>query len=432
MTEESRPDAGAEMYALAERLWPLPRSLTGDGVRASLRVIGEWIEGLKIHEVSSGTRALDWVVPLEWNVREAWIEAEDGERVVDFAINNLHLVGYSPPTDELLTLDELQPHLYSLTELPDAIPYVTSYYSPHWGFCLSHRDRQRLRAVRYHVHIDSTLVEGSLTYGEIVIKGDTPEEVLLSTNICHPSMANNELSGPCVATALARWLRTLTSRRYTYRIVFLPETIGSIVYLSRHLEHMQRRVRAGFVLTCMGDDRTFSYVPSREGDTLADAVATHVLGHLAPGFRRYSYLDRGSDERQYCAPGVNLPVCSVMRTKYGEYPEYHTSLDDLGLITPEGMQGSYDVLRRVIEVLEADCVPTVTVLGEPQLGRRGLYPSVSTLSTFDVVRTLSDLIAYCDGRHSLLQIAEILGVPAWTLVPLLEKLTVHGLLKMAE
>jgi len=326
-------------------------------------------------------------------------------------------------------LEELQAHLHSLPQQPDVIPYVTSYYSERWGFCLRHHDRLELQPGIYTVFIDSTLSPGSLTYGEVLLPGESQDEVFLSTYICHPSMANNELSGPVVTTFLGRWLADFSRRRFSFRIAFVPETIGSITYLSRNLTVMRERVRAGFNVTCIGDDRCYSYLPSRYGDTLADRAAWHVLSHTDPTFRRYSYLDRGSDERQYCAPGVDLPVASIMRSKYGEYPEYHTSKDDLNFVTPSGLLGGYTALRRSIEAIERNLRPRVTVLGEPQLGRRGLYPTLSTKGSSREVKTMMDLIAYSDGTQDLIGIAEMIGKPIWTLYDIVERLKAEGLLQ---
>ena len=420
---------GESMHALARRLWPLNRSLTGEGVRQTLAILGEYLPSLQIHEIPSGSACFDWTVPREWRVCEAWVKNAAGEKVIDFAVNNLHLVGYSTPIDRVMPLQELQDHLHSLPEQPDAIPYVTSYYSERWGFCLSQRQRDRLDPGDYQVRIDSDLFEGSLSYGELRIPGETEREILLSTYVCHPSMANNELSGPCVTTWLARWLLEQPTRRYCYRILFLPETIGSICYLSRHLEELKARVAAGFVVTCVGDERAYSWLPSRQGNSLADCVAQHVLRHTDPGFKRYTFLDRGSDERQYCSPGVDLPVCSLMRSKYATYPEYHSSLDDLSLVTPAGLEGGYSVLRRALECLEQDCVPRATTPGEPQLGKRGLYPTLSTRESGQQVRDMMNLLAYADGRSTLLGIADILDVPMWSLLPLVRLLADHGLLE---
>ena len=419
--------AGGQMYSWAKDMFPIARSITGPGVRETLAYLGNLLPNLTVHEVPSGTQAFDWTVPDEWTIRDAYIADEAGNRVIDFKQHNLHVVGYSEPVDVWLDRDELDKHLYSLPEQPNAIPYITSYYARRWGFCLTHNQREALPSGRYHAVVDSDLKPGVLNYGELILPGREDKEVLLSTYICHPSMANNELSGPVVTTALAQWLASVEDRRYTYRIVFIPETIGSIVYLSKHLAHLKQHVIAGFNITCIGDEKCYSYLPSRSGDTLSDQVALHVLKHIAPDFKRYSYLDRGSDERQYCAPGVDLPIATIMRSKYGEYPEYHTSLDDLALMTPEGLEGGFTVLRKTIEAIEHNCTPQVTVLGEPQLGKRGLYPTLSTKTSGYEVRAMMDLIAYCDGAHSLLAIAEIIGVPMWELAPIYQKLLEHGL-----
>jgi aminopeptidase-like protein len=427
------PDAtsvGARAYALARELFPICRSLTGPGVRQTLRILQRELPALTLHEVPSGTRCFDWTVPPEWSIREAYIATEDGHRIVDFANHNLHVVGYSTPIDAVMSLEELRPHLYSLPDQPDAIPYVTSYYRERWGFCLSQRQLDSLTSGRYRVKIDSTLATGSLTYGELLIPGERQDEIFLSTYVCHPSMGNNEVSGPVVTTKVARWLATLPARRFSYRIVFIPETIGSLVYLSRNLEVMKRRIVAGFNVTCVGDERAYSYLPSRQGDSLADRAALHVLRHQAgaDGFVRYSYLDRGSDERQYCSPGVDLPVASIMRTKYGEYPEYHTSLDDLSLISPAGLSGGIVAIAKAILAIEMNGRYRATVLGEPQLGRRGLYPTLSTRGAGLMVRRLMDVLAYSDGKHDLLAIADLLGVPVWELSEVAKQLLAHELL----
>jgi aminopeptidase-like protein len=264
------------------------------------------------------------------------------------------------------------------------------------------------------------------------LPGASAREVLISTYVCHPSMANNELSGPCVSIHLAAWLASLPARRCTYRFVYGAETIGSLTYLSRHLDHLKQHVIAGFNLSCLGDERAYSYLPSRAENTLADRAALHALTHVAPGFTRYGWADRGSDERQYCAPGIDLPVASIMRSKYGAYPEYHTSLDDLSLVTPAGLEGGFTALKRAIETIEADCRPRMNVLGEPQLGKRGLYPTISTKESGATVRTMMNLITYCDGTRTLLEIAEKIGAPAWELRPILDRLAAHDLVEIGE
>jgi len=425
-------DAGQWMYALAKQLFPICRSITGEGVRTTLAILQKSLPTLSIKEVPSGTPACDWIVPNEWNIRDAYVLNEQGERVIDFQQHNLHVVGYSIPTDQEVSREELDDHLYSLPSMPDAIPYVTSYYEPRWGFCLTDRQRQSLGQGQYRAIIDSTLEPGVLNYGELIIPGDTSDEILLSTYVCHPSMANNELSGPVVTTMLARWLSRLKSRRFTYRIVFIPETIGSLVYISRNLRELQENVVAGFVLTCVGDNRCYSYVASPTGNTLADRVAQHVLRHHAPDFIKYSFLDRGSDERQYCSPNVNLQVVSITRSKHKQYPEYHTSLDNLDLISSAGLLGAFDVYKKCIQVLECNEQYQLTTLGEPQLGRLGLYPSLSRSKSSYAARALTDFLAYCDGKRDLIDIAENINRPAVELLPLVGQLLEQGLIRRCE
>lgn len=430
--------SGQAMHDLARRLFPICRSLTGRGVRETLAILQEFLPALTLHEVPSGTRCFDWTVPDEWTIRDAYLAAPDGRKIVDFRNSNLHVVGYSEPVDQELSLEQLQAHLHSVPELPEAIPYVTSYYTRYWGFCLTERQRASLKPGNYRAVIDSELGPGSLTYGDLLIPGESPAEVLISTYVCHPSLANNEISGPVVAMALAQWVEALPQRRYSYRFFWGPETIGPIAYLSRHLAHLKRHVIAGFNVTCVGDDRAYSFMPSRLGGTLADQVALHVLGRIAPEFRAYSFLDRGSDERQYCAPGVDLPVVSVMRSKYATYREYHTSLDDLSLVTPTGLQGGYQALRRCLEVLEANRTYRSTCLCEPQMGKRGLRktlsaegsPSGKYQKAEQFVRM--DILAYCDGNHSVLDIAERLQLATWDIAPLVDELSRHGLIEEVQ
>lgn len=426
------PDGVGEWcHAFASRLWPISRSLTGPGTQETLRLLREEVPGITLHDIPSGATAFDWTVPDEWAIRDAYIEDEDGNRIVDFKVNNLHVLGYSEPVDAWVSLEELNRHLYSLPDQPDAIPYVTSYYKRRWGFCLSQSIRDMLKPGQYHVHIDADLAPGALNYADLIIPGETDDEIFLSTYVCHPSMANNELSGPVVTAALAKWITAMPYRRYTYRIVFIPETIGSIIYLSRNLENMQSKIYAGFNVTCVGDDRCYSYLPSRNGQTISDRVAKHVLSHIDPNYSSYTWLDRGSDERQYCAPGVDLPVATIMRSKYGQYPEYHTSLDDLvNVVTPRGLAGGFNALQRAISILEQNVKPRITTLGEPQLGKRGLYPNISAKGSADSVRVMMNMISYCDGKHSILDIAEVLRVPFWELHNLIVPLIDEGLIEI--
>lgn len=417
------------MYETAARLFPICRSLTGNGVRSSLAILSELIP-LTRHEVPTGTRAFDWVVPKEWNIKKAYIEDEHGRKILDFSDHNLHVVQYSTPVDDWVSLETLEEHLYSLPEQPEAIPYVASYYSERWGFCIEHSKRLRLRPGRYHVVIDSELKDGHLTYADCVIPGESSQEVLFTTYICHPSMANNELSGPVVNAFLASWIRTLPRRRYTYRFVFAPETIGALVYLSKHLCSLQKHVVAGFNVTCAGDERCYSYVASPDGTTYADALMDNALRFVPGKVVRYSYLERASDERQYCAPGIGLPLVTFCRSRFRAYPEYHTSLDNLDMISGKGLADSFGLLQNCVLMLERNCVPMCTVHGEPQLGKRGLYPTLSRTGATDNVETLLNVLSYADGRHDLLTISSLLNAPVTDLWPLIETLREHGLLKL--
>ena len=401
---------GNEMYNWAKELFPLNRSLTGDGVRDTLAFIKSYIPELQIHDVPSGTRAFDWEVPMEWNIRDAYIADSEGHKIIDFKENNLHVVGYSLPINKTVSRNELDSYLTSLPDQPTAIPYVTSYYKPTSGFCISHEQREQLGPGPFRLYIDSKLSNGQMTYGEVFIEGETSEEVLLSTYICHPSMANNELSGPVVAMALIEYLKSLPNRKYSYRVLFTVETIGSIYFISRNLESLKQNIVAGWVLTCIGDNRTYSYVPSRQSDSYTNEISRRVLKDLKEPFVEYSWLDRGSDERQYCSPGVDLPIGSLMRSKYGEYPEYHTSLDDMSVISPEGLFGGFKLLVSAIEIIETNAYYENTLPCEPQLGKRGLYPNTSTKSSGLEVKDQMNVISYLDGKNDLLDIANICGV----------------------
>lgn len=416
------------MHELASRLFPICRSITGNGVRETLNILKEEIP-LEIFEVPTGTPVFDWKVPKEWNITEAWIEDSQGHRIVDFANNNLHVVGYSIPVDETILLSELQEHLYSRPEQPDAIPYVTSYYEERWGFCLPHSLREKLVDDVYHVHIKSSLKSGSLTYGELIIKGESDKEVFFSTYVCHPSMANNELSGPTVVVELVKWIQSMP-RYYSYRVAFIPETIGSLAYLAKNILLLKKNVIAGFNVTCVGDDRAYSFLPSRNGSTRADRVAMRVLKNEHPDFKIYSFLERGSDERQYCAPGVDLPFTSIMRSKYGTYPEYHSSLDDLTLVTPSGLQGSFDVFKKCIEEIEDNPCYESVFLGEPQLGKRGLYSTLSyTGSIQSNSKLYQNILAYADGTFDVHAFSELLHVPRQDLEIAIRTLLDASLLK---
>jgi aminopeptidase-like protein len=422
--------AGAPLLELVAELFPLHRSITGDGVRATLARLARHIP-LVIHEVPSGTRVFDWTVPDEWNVREAWIADPTGRRVVDIRRSNLHLVHYSVPVRARLPLAELRSHLFSRPDVPDVIPYRTSYYAPTWGFCLAHRDLAALADGEYEVCIDATLAPGSLTYGECVLPGETDDEVLVSTHICHPSLANDNLSGIAVATALAQELASRGSRRYGYRFVFAPGTIGAITWLARNESHVDH-IRHGLVLAGLGDTSAFTYKKSRHGNAEIDRVVAHVLHQARAPHALADFSPYGYDERQYCSPGFDLPVGCLMRTPHGTYPEYHTSADDLGFVRAEGLHESLRLVLAVIDTLEANrAFVSQNPKCEPQLGRRGLYATVGGGDPRTDELALLWMLNLADGRHSVLDIAERAGMPFQAIERAARLLSEHGLLKEA-
>ena len=424
-----RGRSGTDMFALALELWPIGRSISGQGVRDSLAILKKKNHRLNLETFKSGTKVFDWVVPPEWNVRSARIVDPKGQTVCDYKVNNLHLVGYSVPFKGVVTKDELLSHLYTLPQQPEAIPYVTSYYEEKWGFCISENQKLALAEGDYSVEVDTTLTDGVLDYGEIYIPGKSQREILFSTYICHPSMANNELSGPVLALELSKLISKRDDLFYSYRFLFLPETIGSISYLAENLGVLKENVLAGYVLTCVGDERSYSYVPSRSGKTVADKVALATMESLSIEFKKYDWNDRGSDERQYCAPGVDLPVCSVMRTKYGEFPEYHTSEDTLGVVvTEKGLVESLDLYLAIISNLEKSRYPKIKVKGEPQLSKRGLYPSTSIKGAYGQIQNLMNVISQLDGTNSISDIAFLAGVSTEQVLVILEKLDESDLL----
>ena len=423
------PEIGHKMFDLCREMFPICRSITGDGVRATFDIIRTIIPEMKLYEVPSGTQAFDWEIPKEWNIEEAYIEGPDGSRIVDMADNNLHVLGYSVPTDLYLTLDELKEHLYSLDDQPDLIPYVTSYYKERWGFCLSKNQKDTLKEGTYHAVIKSTLTDGSMTYGELIVPGETDEEIFISSYTCHPSMANNECSGPAVLTYLARHILDMPKRRYTYRFVLAPETIGALLYLSRNLDTLKSKVIAAFNLTCVGDDRTYSMVHSRYSNTLADRVLQGVLKYHYPKYKDYSYIYRGSDERQYQAPGADIPMVVLCRSKFHVYPEYHTSADNMDMICPDGLAGSYEVMRKCIDVLENNRKYRIKTIGEPKLGKYGLVPTMSSKETYHETLILKDVCAYADGTNDLMDLSEYINKPTDEIIPVINKLKEAGLVE---
>lgn len=422
---------GDALHAHCRALFALCRSLTGPGIRATLGYIAERIP-LAIREVPSGTPVLDWAAPQEWTPRSAWIRRLDGETVVDFSRHSLHLLQYSKAVDRVVPVEELQRHLHSLPEQPDLIPYRTAYYGDTWGFCLPHRLRESLRDASYRVHIDADLAPGALSYGECVLPGESAEEVLISVHCCHPSLANDNLSGLSLALELARALAG-RKRRFTWRFLFIPATIGSLAWLAANRDKVER-IRHGLVLSCLGDGGAFHYKASRRGDAAIDRIAAHVLKHEDAGNRVLPFIPYGYDERQYCSPGFDLPVGCLMRSPNGTFPEYHTSADNLDFVRPEHLARSYAVLERIASVIEGDALLRSTVpYGEPQLGRRGLYAAIGgtgpggTSHGFDQM-TLLWVLNLADGRHTLLDMAERAGQPFTAVRAAADAATAAGLL----
>lgn len=426
------PDIGDQLYKHVETLFPLCRSITGEGLRATLRYIAQQIP-LEIREVPSGTKVLDWTIPPEWTIRDAAISTLSGERIVDFRHSNLHLLQYSAPIDRVVTREELDRHLYSLPDQPDLIPYRTAYYSEAWGFCLAHRDRLALTDERYHVRIDSTLAPGGLSYGEYLLHGESADEVLLSMHSCHPSLANDNLSSIAVGIELARMLMS-EPRRYSYRFLFMPGTIGAIAWLHANRDRTQH-IRHGLVLTCLGDPAPPSYKCSRRGNADIDRYVSWVLGNEGHAGRVQPFVPTGYDERQYCSPGFDLPVGRLTRSPGGTFPQYHTSADNLDFVRPEALADSLRVLQRIIGLIEQDVVwRNTSPYGEPQLGRRGLYSPIggeqARQAGYDQMALLW-MLNMSDGQHSLLDIAERSGQPFEALAAAAAALAEAGLLVLA-
>lgn len=424
------------MEALFDRLRPIPRSISGEGVRLTHDILAEVVPLTRI-EVPSGAQVFDWQIPEEWNVAEAYLVAPDGRRLLEYAKEPLHLVGYSTPFQGRLSRSELEGHLYSLPDQPTAIPYVTSYYAPRWGFCLAHEERLSLPDGEYEVVVDTRLEPGSLTLSECLLPGETEEEVLLTTYTCHPSMANNELSGPLVAAFLYRRLASLPRRRLSYRFVFGPETIGALAYLQLKGAELKERMVAGYVITCTGGPGGLTYKRTLAGDTVTDRAAEHYLAHLPaePGRPAgvLGFAPTGSDERQYNSPGFRLPVGSLMRSRYGTYPEYHTSLDDKAFLDLPAVQRTLDAYFAICGILDANVrVLNTLPYGEPQLGRRGLYPT-ATVAAQNVAAADAVFWTLClaDGELDLLSIAERSGLPFEAVRNAADKLAAAGVVERA-
>lgn len=392
------------MLNFAKKIFPLNRSLTGRDVIKTLKIIKKELPSLQLCSVKSGTKVFDWTVPKEWNVKKAYIIDPLKNKIADFNKNNIHLMGYSIPINKKLNLSQLKKKIFFLKKLPNAIPYVTSYYKKDWAFCLSYNHFKKLEKGNYKIIIDSSLKKGKLFYGQLFLKGKSNKEILLSTNICHPSLGNNECSGITLLTYLAKWI-SKQNRKYSYRIVFVPETIGALCFIKKNLNQLKKNTIGGYTITCLGDERIFSFLPSRSGNTLSDKIALKILKANKKIFKTYSWLDRGSDERQYCSPNINLPIASVMRSKYGTYKEYHTSLDDLKkVVTNKGLSQSLNIYKKIINMFEKNYRPISKNIGEPFLKKHGLFNSKKYSND---VRLVSDILSYCDGQNDLVDISTL-------------------------
>jgi len=405
-------------YSIAKNdLFSICRSITGNGVRKTLEIIKKEFPILKIHKVKSGIKVFDWVIPPEWNINDGYILDKYNKKIVDFKKSNLHVVGYSIPINKFLSKKNLLKHIHSMPNQQNAIPYITSYYKKTWGFCVNHLEKKKIDknykdTDKFKVTIKSNHnPKGNLNYGEIVIKGTSKQEILVSTYICHPSMANNELSGPIVSMSLINYFSKIKNLNKTLRFLFIPETIGSITYLSKHLSHLKKNIIGGYNLTCIGDERQHSCMLSKYSNTNSDKSLIEAYKKLKIKFKKYSFLQSGSDERQYNSPGIDLPIAGIFRSKFGEYPEYHTSLDNFNLVTKKGISGGFNVAKTAINILRNKIIPKNMILCEPQMGKRGLYPSLSRKETKNKdVNNYMSFLQYADGKNDLDDIAKTLNL----------------------
>lgn len=400
-----------------KKLYPLNRSLTGKGTKKTLGILKKEFPKLVIKRIKSGTNVFDWKIPDEWNISDAYVIDKYGNKIIDFKKNNLHIVGYSRPITKILHKDELIKNIYSIKNQPNAIPYITSYYKKRWGFCLSYNEKKKIiknykRNDEFKVVIKSSFNnKGDLNYGEILLKGKSSDEILISTYICHPSMANNELSGPIVSMSLINYYQKIKKLKKSIRFIFIPETIGSIAYISANFLKLKKRVIGGFNLTCIGDDRQHSCMFSKYENSPSDEAILDAYKKLKiKKYKIYSFLKRGSDERQYNSPGIDLKMSSIFRTKYGEYPEYHTSLDNFNLVTLKGIKGGFSVAKESINSLINKIIPKNTILCEPQMGKRGLYPTLSTKENKNTSKNYMNFLQYADGNNSLEKISKIINL----------------------
>lgn len=392
---------------IAKILFPLNRSLTGKGNLKTLNILKKVCKNIKIKKYKSGKKVYDWKIPLVWTVNDAYIKTPNGEKICDYKTNNLHLIGYSTSIKKILTLKSLKKKLHTHPKLHNAIPYLTSYYKKDWGFCISKNELKKLKSGKYIVNVDTSLKKGHMHIGECYVRGKSKSEIFFSTYICHPSMANNEISGPVITALLAKWLASKTKLKYSYRLIFIPETIGSIAYIYHNKNILKKNVITGFNVTCVGDERSWSLMPSKYGDSLGDRIARRVLNKEKIKYKLYEWLDRGSDERQYSSPGIDLPISSIMRSKYSTYPEYHTSLDKLGnVVTNKGLEETLNIYKKIILQLEKSVFPVTTKFCEPKLSKINLYPHINKNGKDNLGNEILNFLTYADGMNSLTDIYE--------------------------
>ena len=424
----------SKLYSLGKKIFRINRSITGNGVRETLRHVKKELKDLKILEIKSGTKVYDWMVPPEWNVKKAYIEDKNKKKIIDIKNNNLHLVGYSIPLKIYLKKKELLSRIHTLKNQPAAIPYVTSYYNKYWGFCASYNFIQKIKKNysdndKFFIKIESNFKKkGSLTYGELLIPGHSKQEILISTYICHPQMANNELSGPMVSIALAKYFKNKVNEK-SLRFIFIPETIGSITYLKKNIDKIKKNIIGGYVLSCIGDERSYSFMPTKYGNSISDIAAKKAFKKLNIKYKQYSFLKRGSDERQFNSPGIDLPVASILRSKYGEYPEYHTSLDNFKLVTKKGLNGGFKVAREAIKIIMKDIIPVSRFLCEPKLQKKKLYESLSTGSSTADSSKILDFLQYADGKNNIEEISRYIKCSLSSTYDVYKLLLINKLLK---
>lgn len=400
-----------KLITLAKKLYPINRSITGKGVIQTLKIIKtNHLPKLKIKKIRSGTIVYDWKIPPEWNIKNAFIKDESGKKIIDYKKNNLHIVSYSKKINRYIGKKELDKHLFSIPKKPKAIPYVTSYYKSFWGFSLSHQKRKKIKGKRFLVHINSNFnYKGHLSYGEFYLKGRSSKEILITTYVCHPSMANDETSGPVISTFVAKYFKCLKNK-YSMRFIFIPETIGSIAYIHKNFKKLKKNIIASYCLSCIGDDKNYSIILSKYGNALSDLAALEALKKLKVKYKKYSFLYRGSDERQFNSPGVEIPMTVLLRSKFGTYPEYHTSLDNFNVVTEKGLRGGYKFVKRVVSVVQNKIVPISKVVCEPMMSKRKLRPTISKGQIHQNQENIMNFISYSDGKNDLIKIANLINL----------------------